>query len=233
MSNTANNVLPASVPKLDVLGTNWAIFSLRFKTVVQGKGLWGHFDGSMPCPVLLSPAQPSPTQSAPSTPQAVPAVAAPVATQEAIDIWNRNKSIARSLLAQHLSDSTLVVVSSYTSVKLMWDAIIKEYSYKSVFSQACLRREFTSAHCPKKGDIRIFLNDLRAKKAELSVVGVNINDDDYRNSIIQSLSRWLATFASNQLTAAHLANRDVEPKLLITFICDEWDRTRPSGRNNS
>jgi len=223
MSNTANDVLPTSVPKLDVSGMNWAIFSLQFKIVVQEKGLWGHFDGSMSCPVLSSPVQLPPAQPLPSTLQVVPAIAASVATQEAIDIWNQNKSIACSLLAQCLSDSTFVVVSSYTSVKLMWDAIIKEYSYKSIFSQAHLHREFTSACCPEKGDIRIFLNNLCGKKAELSAVGVNINDDDYRNSIIQSLPRWLATFASNQLTAAHLANRDVEPELLITFICDEWD----------
>ena len=42
----------------------------------------------------------------------------------------------------------------------------------------------------------------------------------------------MATFASNQLTAAHLAGRDIEPKLLITFICDKWDHTHLSGRNS-
>jgi len=69
----------------------------------------------------------------------------------------------------------------------MWDAITKDYTYKSVFSQACLRHEFSSAHCLEKGDIQAFLNDLHMKKAELSTVGVNISNDDYRNSIIQSL----------------------------------------------
>jgi len=59
------------------------------------------------------------------------------------------------------------------------------------------------------------------KKAELAAVGVNISDDDYWNSIIQSLPCWLATFISNQLTAARLAGCDVDPELLITFICDK------------
>ena len=237
MSNTANNILPTSVPKLDVSGANWAIFALCFQTVIQGKGLWRHFDGSSPCLVLSSPVQPSPaavSAIAATTTSAVPAptTPAPISTQEAIDTWQRNESIAHSLLAQRLPDSTFIVASSHPSVKLMWDAITKDYTYKSVFSQAHLRREFTSARCPEKGDIQAFLNDLRMKKAELSAVGVNISDDDYRNSIIQSLPHWLATFASNQLTAARLAGHDIEPELLITFICDEWDRTRLSGRNS-
>ena len=59
MSNAANDILPTSVPKLDVSGANWAIFALCFQTVIQEKGLWGHFDGSSPCSVLSSPMQPS------------------------------------------------------------------------------------------------------------------------------------------------------------------------------
>jgi len=114
----------------------------------------------------------------------------------------------------------------------MWDAITKNYTYKSVFSQAHLHRKLTSACCPEKGDIQAFLNNLHIKKAELLAVGVNISNDDYQNSIIQSLPCWLATFASNQLTTACLASRDIEPELLITFICDKWDRTCLSGRNS-
>jgi len=76
------------------------------------------------------------------------------------------------------------------------------------------------------------INDLRMKKAKLSAVGVNINNDNYWNSIIQSLPCWLATFASNQLTATYLAGHDIEPELLITFICDKWDCTHLSGRNS-
>jgi len=61
----------------------------------------------------------------------------------------------------------------------MWDAITKDYTYKSVFSQARLYCEFTSARCPEKGDIQAFLNGLCMKKAELSAIGVNISNDDH------------------------------------------------------
>ena len=35
-----------------------------------------------------------------------------------------------------------------------------------------------------------------------------------------------------QLTATRLASCDVDPELLITFICDKWDRTCLSRRNS-
>jgi len=56
----------------------------------------------------------------------------------------------------------------------MWDTITKNYTYKSVFLQACLCHEFTSNRCPEKGNIQAFLNNLHMKKAELLAVGVNI-----------------------------------------------------------
>jgi len=44
MSSIVNDVLPALVPELDVFGVKWAISSLCFQIVIQGKELWGHFD---------------------------------------------------------------------------------------------------------------------------------------------------------------------------------------------
>ncbi|KXN91481.1 hypothetical protein AN958_00743 [Leucoagaricus sp. SymC.cos] len=140
--STLNNVLPASVPKLDVSGENWAIFSLRFQTVVQGKGLWGHFDSSVPHPKPTTPI----ASSAP-VPVLIPASAPPpslVITKEMVDIWDRDENIACSLLAQCLSDSTLITVSVHRSVKTMWETIVREFTYKSTFTQARLCREFMS-----------------------------------------------------------------------------------------
>ena len=44
------DTLPNTVPKLDLKGANWAIFSLRFQVAVEAKELWDHFDGSSPRP---------------------------------------------------------------------------------------------------------------------------------------------------------------------------------------
>ncbi|OJA15736.1 hypothetical protein AZE42_14118, partial [Rhizopogon vesiculosus] len=45
------DTLPSNVPKLEIKGTNWAIFSLRLQIAVEAKELWKHFDGSTPRPV--------------------------------------------------------------------------------------------------------------------------------------------------------------------------------------
>lgn len=108
----------------------------------------------------------------------------------------------------------------------MWDKTAEDYTYKSAFSQANLCQDFMSLRCPTGGDVHLFLNDLRAKKAELLAVGVHITNDEYRSAIIQSLPCWLATYASSQLSAAcsHTSlHNTIDPDLLIVMICDEWD----------
>jgi len=80
MSNTANDILPTLVPKLDVSGANWVIFVFCFQI---GKGLWEHFDGSIPCPVSFPLMQSSPDVlvTAPTS-----TVTTSNITQESIDI---------------------------------------------------------------------------------------------------------------------------------------------------
>ncbi|KAF9444304.1 hypothetical protein P691DRAFT_627431, partial [Macrolepiota fuliginosa MF-IS2] len=156
-----NDVLPAAVPRLDMSGGNWVIFLLCFQMVIQGKGLWGHFNGT----TTATPATgPDPTPPAPPTPTTL---TTPPITQEMVDTWERDESIAHSLLAQCLPDSTLIIVAPYDTVKLMWDVIVREYMYKSAFSQAQLCCEFMTSWCPDKGNVWAFLGKLHARKAEL------------------------------------------------------------------
>ena len=49
------DTLPSNVPKLDVKGTNWAIFSFRFQVAVEVKDLWDHFDGTTTQHVYAAP----------------------------------------------------------------------------------------------------------------------------------------------------------------------------------
>ena len=46
------DTLPSNVPKLDVKGTNWAIFSFRFQVAIEAKELWSHFDGTSTSPAV-------------------------------------------------------------------------------------------------------------------------------------------------------------------------------------
>jgi len=59
-----SDALPLSVPKVDALGMNWAIFIFRFQDAIEAKGFWGHFSGSTPAPVAVDPAKPTSDESA-------------------------------------------------------------------------------------------------------------------------------------------------------------------------
>lgn len=252
MSTTVNDVLPSTVPELVESGENWAIFQLRFRTAIRGKGLWGHFDGSKVKPVsqlpsvtvsppsISSPGATSTTSTASATttvtPSSTPIPTILLGTPGEILEWERNENIARSLLVQRLPNTTLIVVDDQPTVALMWAAVVKEYTYKGAFSQTRLHREFLSSRCPKGGNIRHFLNDLRACRAELVAIGIHINDDDYRSTIIQSLPWSLSNYASAQLSAAKLhssLNFTIEPDMLIIMISDEWERTHSISKGRT
>ncbi|KAG2361726.1 hypothetical protein BDR07DRAFT_1461313 [Suillus spraguei] len=77
--------------------------------------------------------------------------------------------------------------------------------------------------CPGGGDVRAFLDELHAKRDELSAVGVQIEEKDYRSTIIQSLPNHLASFASGQLATARLYSitKTIDPDILISLIIEE------------
>lgn len=249
---STSDVLPASLPHLEVSGTNWAEFVMRFRTAIRGKGIWGHFDGSVPRPVLELPKLKGPTPSIstgpkPSddsdSPDAItlvdPRGKAPepknfvIGSGSEIKEWERSENLARALLLQRLPTTTAFIVDEKETVYEMWQTVVAEYTYKGAYSQTRLRREFLASHCPKNSDVQLFLHNLRARRTELKCMGITINDDDYRSTIIQSLPWNLANFVSVQLSIASLIpslNGTIEPDRLINMICEEWERTR-SHRN--
>jgi len=76
-----------NMPKLDVKGMNWAIFSLRFQTAVEAKELWGHMNGEATC---LLPVLPDTDED----------------EDEELSKWMKNESLAKHLLVQRIPDST-------------------------------------------------------------------------------------------------------------------------------
>jgi hypothetical protein len=176
------DTLPTNVPKLDIKGTNWAIFSLRFQIAVEAKDLWKQFDGTNPKPV-------GPLATVGGTTVVSPPD--PVALAQ----WQKHENLAKHLLTQRIPDSTALRVWNLPDVVAMWNEIVREYTEKGAYAQTDLRTKFLESKCPGGGDVRTFLDELRAKRDELSAVGVQIDEKDYRSTIIQSLPNHLAGFA--------------------------------------
>ncbi|KAF8816940.1 hypothetical protein BYT27DRAFT_7058760, partial [Phlegmacium glaucopus] len=134
MSATATSLsdtLPSSVPKLEMTGTNWAIFEIRFRDAVEAKGFWGHFDGQTKRPVLGTPAI-----MAPDGTTITPAVGFSLAELTAeTTLWEKDERSAKSLLNQKIPDSTLMRIRSKTTVEERWKAIEREYTEKGAYAQ--------------------------------------------------------------------------------------------------
>src|SRR5882762_7129955 len=112
----------------------------------------------------------------------------------------------------------------------MWKEIVREYTEKGTYAQTDLRTKFLESKCPDKGDVRVWLDSLRVQKEELAQVGVEIDEKDYRSTIISSLPVYLSSFASSQLAAARLYSptKTIDPDILISLISEEYERQRTS-----
>jgi hypothetical protein len=210
LSTITTDLLPSTVPKLHERGNNWAIFALRFKMAVKAKSLWGHMDGTSTCPV---PANPANVTAAETT---------------AIADWEKNEALAQNLLGSRVPDSTAFLLANQTTAADMWNVIVREYTSKGAYAQTEMRTKFLESRCSYGGDVRAWLDSLRTKKEQLAAVGVAIEDKDYRSTIISSLPPLLATYASNQLSAARLQNPPLEiaPSVLMSMISEEYDRIK-------
>jgi len=111
-----------------------------------------------------------------------------------------------------------------------------EYTEKGDYAKTELRSRFLESRCPKKGNIRNFLMDLRVKEEELAKVGVSIDDKDCLSTIISSLPLVLSNFAAAQLAAPHMfsASKSIDPDVLISLLMEEADRqTAQQARRRS
>ena len=208
------DTLPCNIPKLDIKGANWVIFSLHFRTAVEAKELWLHFDGTSIRPVGTTTTATNRT------------VATSLPDTDELAKWQKSENMAKHLLTQRIPDSTALQVWSLHDVEAMWNEIVREYTEKGAYAQTDLRTKFLGLQCPVDGDVHQFLDDLRMKRDKLAAIGVQIEEKDYRSTIIQSLPKYLASFASGQLATTHLYSltQTIDPDILISLIIEESER---------
>jgi hypothetical protein len=114
------DTLPSNVPKLNIKGTNWAIFSLHFQVAVKAKELWKYFDSSCPHPAF------------------------PVTAAEVISVekWQKNENLMKHLLTQWIPDSTALCICTLTNIVTMWAEIVHEYTEKGTCANRPVHQVF-------------------------------------------------------------------------------------------
>ena len=214
---TMSDPLPGSVPRLEPSGVNWAIFSMRFQEAMEANAKWGHFTGSVarPIPVDIN----APTDAEKATMAA----------------WDQDEVVARYLLSQRLPDSTAVRLKALTSVVDRWNKVKSEFSIKSQYAETDLLTAFTEMRCPRGGDVRSFLGQMRVRREELAAVGVTMTEKDYRSAIIKALPEEMSKFASGLLTVARVLqpSTSIDPDILIDHVSEEADRLSTRRKRES
>ena len=137
------NTLLSNIPKLDVKGMNWAIFSFHFQVAVKAKELWSHFNGTSTSPAVS---------------------VTPMAAETTVsNKWRKDESLAKHLLTQQIPNSTALCIRNLTTVTSMWGKITKEYTEKGTYAQTDLRAQFLNSKLQKGVEVRHFLDGLWTK----------------------------------------------------------------------
>ena len=221
MSTVAELNPVSNVPKLEVDGTNWVMFSTRLRIALQDKDVFGHLDGTAIKPNAVS-------------------------KPDEYTAWLKKEHQARNLLTQKLHDSTLTKLLSLDSTVEWWKAITNKFTVKSSHVVAAIRSAFEKMKCADNGNIHVHLDKLRAKHEDLIRVGITLPPDQWSTRIIGSLpehyQKHLATIeaaarAAAMTTAALITvapnatptQTSISPDLLMSLAIEEYDRIVAGG----
>jgi hypothetical protein len=127
--------LPSNIPCLKADGSNWAIFVMHFREVMQAIQRWPYFEGTIPCPSPKDPAKVLDDK------------------RKSIEEWKYEDLAMHYLLLQHLPDSIAICLHSLTTTKAWWDHLIFEFIAQSIYAQNNLEEAFFSLTCAKGEDI--------------------------------------------------------------------------------
>jgi len=170
-------------------------------------GRWGHFDGSDPRPVPKDPKHPTDAED------------------QAIQRWDHEDNVTGYLMSQRLPDEIIMDIEQHSTTQEQWEALCSTFTAKTDFMQTDLHQSFMDMKCPKGGDIRKFLTELRQRRHHLTAIGIPVTDIEYKRTILRGIPEPLASYTSQTLNSLTIASRytckPVDISELIDMISEE------------
>ena len=151
----------SNVPCLEPSSVNWAIFTLCFQKAMKANQKWGHFNGSITCPIPANVDKPTNDK------------------KTAMADWDRSESVMLYMLSQRLPDSTAVRLQSITTVADCWAKVTGEFSVKSQYTKIDLLSTFSKMRCSTISEVWTFLGQMCMKREELTAIGISMTPKDY------------------------------------------------------
>ena len=207
---TTVETLPTVVPTLELNGSNWPVFSMRFRQAMHPSKWWGYFSGTLTLPVPVDPSNIMADET------------------EAQQKWVDANLTTQYLLVQWLSDSIAFTMMEYPTAHEQWKSLSDHYTKKSAYVKNNLEPAFCEMKCLKNSDVRTFLVNIWFKCQELKVAGIAVTDSEYQQTVLRGIPEDLACFASSLLSSARLlsSSTPIDIDSLIDAICEEADRLK-------
>jgi len=120
----------------------------------------------------------------------------------------------------------MLEVRQYKTAKERWHIITQEFTVKSAYVRNALHHSFIDMRCPKGGDVRAFLTNLKMHCNKLLAAGVTINNKDFERTVLDGIPDALSAYALQTLMSMHLNSNTLEMKDIIHVISEEADHTR-------
>jgi gag-polypeptide of LTR copia-type len=185
------------IPCLNPDRTNWAMFCMGFEEAMDTTGHWGYFDSTEMCPVPVDKDNITGKE------------------KEAIQRWTKGDKFAWLFLTQQLRKDMAMEVFVYKTAKEQWEAVKLEFMAKSKFARNNLKQEFFSMCCLRGGNIHAFLTSLRTKWNQIKAARVTVSNDNFEQTVLQSLPDELAKFAVSTQMSAHISGNTLNMTFLI------------------
>ena len=224
------------VPKLEVTGSNWVIYKMRFSWSIDARGLLEHIDGS-----AWEPTKPPITKKAAEDGSGAKKDVTEKLTEaeekkleewkEKLRVWKQGEAVVKQQIAATIPDSLFMKIQGQGSAFLIWAALTNDFQNKSRMVSVDLRRRLQLQRCAEKGDIRSHFAILRTMREDLSSMGQSPTDDDFYAIVIGSLPSGYDPFISALNAASSVLGTFLTPDDLMTTISDEYDR-RNLGRTS-
>ncbi|KAM1354495.1 hypothetical protein PS2_028626 [Malus domestica] len=168
--------------------SNYLTWNFQVQLMLEGYGIMGFVDGSMPCPprFLTATSSESETNSGPSFTQA---------DSEAYKIWKMHDRALMQLITATLSPPAVSCVIGSTSAQDLWNRLKEQFS---IVTRTSIFQMKSALQNIKKGNdsISLYLQRIKEARDYLSAASVKFDDEDIVILTLNGLSAEFNTIRS-------------------------------------
>ena len=208
---------PLRVPILKADGSNWIMYWHKIELVVKSRELLGYLNGKMNQSIDLSIGK-----DAKWTPTA--------AKQKALDAypekeakWQKENAWVQALISGSSADSLCMRTRREETAHGVWNVYMKAFEQRSQLFAQDLRRKLQELRYNEKGNLREHFDKLHTIREELAVLGDDVNEKEFANTIMLSLPTSYDSIVMIISTQAKFSSKPLDPEEIMSVFADEYD----------